>query len=143
MLNAVDKVLFLMRAGVAADATTDALSRLAAAAREVELASGDTLYRNGEDASALFIILDGAVCIELDGAPPRLAEVGEWVGATALITGGPHPGTATAATATRLLRVERTDFEELLDEDGELARAVLAGILRSLMRQLPLAGEAA
>lgn len=143
MLNSVDKVLFLMRAGVTADATTDALSRLAAAAHETEAARGDTLYRNGEEAEALFIVLDGAVRVDVEGAPPRLAEAGDWVGAMPLIIGGPHPGTATVLVATHLLRIGRADFEELLDEDGELARALLAGLLRSLTRLIPSAAEAA
>src|SRR5437870_332601 len=115
MLNTVDKVLLLMRAGITADATTDALSRLAAAAQEVEAARGDVLYRNHEEARALFIVLDGAVRIDMEGAPPRMAEPGDWVGAVPLITGGPHLGMATVLVASHLLRVERAEFEELLD----------------------------
>src|SRR5689334_10125758 len=126
MLNTVDKVLLLMRAGVTADATTDALSRLAGAAHEMEASRGDVLYRNGEEAKALFIVLDGVVRIDMEGAPPRMAEPGDWVGAVPLITGGPHQGTATVLVASHILRIERADFEELLDEDGELARALMA-----------------
>jgi CRP-like cAMP-binding protein len=143
MLNTVDKVLLLMRAGVTADATTDALSRLAAAAQELEAAHGDILYRNGEEPRALFIVLDGLVRIDMEGAPPRWAERGDWAGAVPLITGGPHQGTATVLVASHLLRVERADFEELLDEDGELARALMAGLLRSLTALIPTAVEAA
>jgi len=143
MLSTVDKVLLLMRAGVTADATTDALSRLAGAAQEVESGRGDVLYRNGEEPRSLFIILDGVVRIDMDGTPSRLAEPGDWAGAVPLITGGPHQGTATVLVASHLLRIDRADFEELLDEDGELARALMAGLLRALTALIPTAIEAA
>ena len=143
MLNTVDKVLLLMRAGITADATTDALSRLAAAAHELEPGRGERLFQAGDEAQALYIVLDGAVRIDLEGAPPRLAEPGDWVGAVPLITGGPHLGMATVLVASHLLRVERAEFEELLDEDGELARALMAGLLRSLTSLIPSVGEAA
>ena len=86
---------------------------------------------------------DGVVRIDMDGAPPRMAEPGDWVGAVPLITGGPHQGTATVLVASHILRIERADFEELLDEDGELARALMAGLLRSLTSLIPTAVEAA
>ena len=44
MLSTVDKVLFLMRAPATADATTDALARLAALAEEIEIAPGGRLF---------------------------------------------------------------------------------------------------
>jgi CRP-like cAMP-binding protein len=143
MLNTIDKVLFLMRAGITADATTDALSRLAQAAREIELARGERLFSPGDDAEALYIVLDGAVRVDAEEAPPRVAEAGDWVGALPLLSGGPHRGTATTLVSTRLLKLERADVHELLDEDGELARALFAGLVRSLSTLIPGVAEAA
>jgi CRP-like cAMP-binding protein len=131
MLNTVDKVLFLMRSGVTADATTDALSRLAGVARDGELERNTRLFMPGDEADALWVVLDGVVRVDREGAPPRMAEPGDWVGALPLFSGGPHRATATVLTTTRLLRIERADLHELLDEDGELARALLSGLLRT------------
>src|SRR5438093_9055368 len=78
MLNAIDKVLFLMRAAVTADATTDGLSRLAAVAHDLELERGARLFEPGADAESLWIVLDGAVRVDIEGMPPRLAEAGDW-----------------------------------------------------------------
>src|SRR5262249_7648570 len=44
----------------------------------------------------------------------------------------PPRSTATALTTTRLLRIDRTELYDLLDEDGELARALLTGLARAL-----------
>src|SRR4051794_13442588 len=73
MLTAIDKVLFLMRAGITAEASTDALSRLAAAAHDTETARGERLFSPGDDADALYIVLDGAIRVEVEDASPRLA----------------------------------------------------------------------
>jgi CRP-like cAMP-binding protein len=73
------------------------------------------------------------VRLDVEGAPPRMCEPGDWVGALALFAGSPHRATATVLTTTRLLRIERADLHELLDEDGELARALLAGLLRTFV----------
>ncbi len=143
MLNAIDKVLFLMRAGITADATTDGLSRLAAVSHDVEVERGTHLFEPGADAESLWIVLDGAVRIDVEGMPPRLAEAGDWVGAMPLVTGGPHRGTASVLCTTRLLRIDRADLQEVLDEDGELARALFSGLLRSLTALIPGAAEAA
>jgi CRP-like cAMP-binding protein len=143
MLNAIDKVLFLMRAGITADATTDGLSRVAAVSQDVEVERGNKLFEPGAEADALWIVLDGAVRIDVEGMPPRLAEAGDWVGAMPLFTGGPHRGTASVLCTTNLLRLNRADLHDILDEDGELARALFSGLLRSLTNLIPSAAEAA
>lgn len=143
MLNAIDKVLFLMRARITAEVSTDALSRLASVARDLEMPRGERLFMPGDEPEALFIVLDGAVRIDVEGAPPRLAEAGDWVGAIPLLAGGSHRGVAATLVTTRLLRVERADLQELLDEDGELARALFSGLVRSLSALIPAAAEAA
>jgi CRP-like cAMP-binding protein len=142
MLTAIDKVLFLMRNGLTQEATTDALSRLAAAARDVELERGERLFQAGDQPQSLWIVLDGAIRVELEGTAPRVAGAGDWVGALPLLAGAPHRGRAVVLVSTRALRLERDDLHELLDEDGELARALLAGLLRSLTEMDPLLGEA-
>jgi CRP-like cAMP-binding protein len=143
MLSTVDRVLFLMRAGITAEATTDALSRLSSSCREIEATRGDKLFEAGDEPDAMFIVLDGVVRVDVEGAPPRLAEPGDWVGAMPLLTGASHAGTATVLVESHFLRVDRAELEELLDEDGELARAVMAGILRSLTTMIPSAAEGA
>jgi CRP-like cAMP-binding protein len=142
MLTTVEKVLFLMRAPITAEITTEALTRLAEVAVDVTLSRGDPLFANADEAIALFIIVDGAVRVDSPSAPSRLAEAGDVVGALPLLAGAPHSGTARALTTTQALRVERVDLMELLDEDGELARALFAGIVRYLHAMVPPSAEA-
>jgi CRP-like cAMP-binding protein len=142
MLTTVDKVLFLMRTPVTAEITTDALSRLAGAADEQEAPLGAVLFARGDLPEALYIVLDGVLRLEPEGGPARLAESGEVVGALALLAATPHRALATALVTTRLLRIDRDDLFELLDEDGELARALFAGLVRAAGAHVPQLAEA-
>lgn len=139
MLSAVDKVLFLLRAPVTADATTDALARLAQVSQEVELDRGQALFSTGEQPEALFVVLDGAVRVESARAGSRLAGPGDLVGGLALFGADVYLATATAVVSTRLLRVDRADLFDLLDEDGEFARALFSGLVGVLRSQSPTA----
>jgi len=131
MLTTVEKVLFLMRAPATAEVSTDALARLASVALEEEVGIGTRLFASGDEAETLYFILDGAVRIEgHEGL--RLAEASELLGGLALLAGLPHSATATAVGTTRILRVERDDLNDLLDEDGEFAHALFSGLVRSL-----------
>jgi CRP-like cAMP-binding protein len=131
MLSTVEKVLFLMRAPVTAEAPTDALARLASLAEEVELPLGARLFAVGDAPDALYVVLDGAVRIEGIEAASRLLGPGDTVGGMALFAGAPHTATATAVVSTHALRIDRADLNDLLDEDGELARALFTGFARA------------
>jgi CRP-like cAMP-binding protein len=139
MLTTVEKVLFLMRAPVTADATTDALSRLAMLAPEVEIALGQKLFSAGDTPDAMYVILDGAVRVDGAEAGSRLAGPGEVVGGVALFGPGPHLASATAVVTTRVLKIERADLQDLCDEDGEFARALFGGLVRALHATAPAA----
>jgi CRP-like cAMP-binding protein len=139
MLSTVDKVLFLLRAPATSEATTDALSRLATIAEEVDVEHGERLFAVGDAPDALYVVLDGAVRIEGLESPSRLIGPGELVAGLALFGAPAHLTTATAVVATRLLRVDRDELHCLLDEDGELARALFSGLVRALRFTFPAA----
>jgi CRP-like cAMP-binding protein len=137
VLTTVDKVLLLMRTPVTAALATDALSRLATVAHEHELSQGLQLFGAGEAAASLWVIVDGAVRVESGEATTRLAEAGDVVGGLVALVGGVHGVSASALVPSRVLRIDRQDLHELLDEDGELARLLFAGLLRALAARAP------
>lgn len=137
MLTTIDKVLFLLRSPVTAECTTDALSRLGGIAREVEVGIGERLFGVGDPAETMWVILDGAVRVEGIEVPSRLASAGDFVGGLAMFAGGSHLASATAVITTRALRVDKAELQDLLDEDGEFARALFTGLVRALKASLP------
>lgn len=87
----------------------------------VEFAAGDAILREGEAASALYIIESGKVAI-LRGAD-QLAELGpgDFFGEMAILQESAHSASARAATAVRALRIDAAAFHGVLRENVEIA----------------------
>lgn len=83
---------------------------------------GDVVIRQGDPADCCYIIKEGLceVSILAEGASEPMAvamlEAGEWFGEDALLSGKPRNATITMATEGVLMRLDRSDFDELLRE---------------------------
>jgi len=100
---------------------------------EVTLAEGDVLFNEGEEGDAVYLVMDGRLRVESDGMTLISRVRGDCIGEIALIDDEPRSATAVADTPVRLLRWERRDFQETLDQDPEVARGIfmmLTGKLR-------------
>jgi serine phosphatase RsbU (regulator of sigma subunit) len=100
---------------------------------EVNLAAGEALFHEGEEGDAVYLVVDGRLRVESDGMTLITRERGDCVGEIALIDDQPRSAAAIADTAVTLLRWERRDFQETLNQDPEVARGIftmLTGKLR-------------
>jgi CRP-like cAMP-binding protein len=104
-------------------------------------AEGETLFRQGEPAHRLFLILQGLVelVIEPPGQGPtvlaRLTE-GETVGADALLPGGHHAATARVAEPTLAAVVAAPLLIAHLDNNFDRALVMIAEMAGSLRGQI-------
>ena len=75
------------------------------------LATGDTLVRQDEEGTELFVLLDGVLAVEVDGEP--LAEVGPGaiLGERALLEGGRRTSTLTAVTPCKVAVAGADDID--------------------------------
>ena len=85
------------------------------AGRMVTLAAGETLFREGEPAETLFLVMDGEVdvCHLTPGAEPyRMATLaaGAVIGECGVLAGQPRSATVVARTTTTLWSVSRESF---------------------------------
>lgn len=99
----------------------------------VDFAAGSTILREGEAATALFIIEAGKVEIERSDAPGIvLAErgPGEFFGEMSILQEQAHSANVVARTAVRALRIDAVAFHGVLRENVEIAM--------HMMRQLVL-----
>jgi NTE family protein len=76
----------------------------------VELAPGDTLFRQGDEADSVFLLLDGQVSVLLDqekAGQQLINELrsGDVVGEVALVAGGKRSATVRAVEPTTLARL--------------------------------------
>lgn len=108
------------------------VAKIDACLDEVKLAAEEILFNEGEEGDAVYLVVDGRLRVESDGMTLITRQRGDCVGEIALIDKGPRSAAAVAETPVRLLRWERRDFQETLDQDPEVAR----GIFRMLTGKL-------
>lgn len=125
------------------------LEKLAAIASEESFAKGDTIFREHEPGTKLYLVQAGTVDIGKEGEGgkfTRLArlERGEVFGELAMLDERPRSATAVASISAelKLLSYERKSFENLLNEDPLLAAKIYRGMLRKVAARLRLADEA-
>lgn len=123
-----------------ADAT---LRRVAANAMERRYAKDATLFRAGDPADGLYIVLAGRVRVSRESAAHvellHTEDVGGVLGEIPVFGGGPFPATAVAQTATRCAHLPVVAVERLLAEDPVFARFALARLAersRALLRRI-------
>ena len=115
----------------------DDLNRLAGIARETSLATGETLFDQGEESDGLYVIVSGIVRIYLTAEDSReatinLLEDGETIGEIALLDGLPRSAGAAALTDTKLIFIPREPFMTLLDGSTTLARQIILTLCERL-----------
>jgi CRP-like cAMP-binding protein len=134
-LNIVEKVIALEGVELMANLSPEQLARIAAIAQEVGFASGKTILEAGKPLDALFVIVDGAVELLRDGDVIHTARQNEVLGAWALFEeDDPLPVTARTVEDTRLLRIGRDDFYDLLSDNSEITSAIFSTLVKRFRR---------
>ncbi len=142
-LTVIEKVIFLQNIDVFSAVPTESLAYMAAVAEEVEYPAGAVIFREGEHADGLYLVLEGKVRLARDDKEISTAGGKEAFGTWALFDNSPRVVTATVEEDCLLLRVDREDFVELLADHVEITQGVLqtlAGRLRGLVARVSPAG---
>ena len=98
-------------------------------ARELDV--GSVLYRTGEEADALYFVVEGAVAIRDGGHGLSELGPGEVLGALSIVSIGKRECDAVGATGTKLLSLTREGYLRLRDDLPALALRLQEAILRS------------
>lgn len=126
------------------------LAELARVVRRRDVRAGEVLWRAGDDAQAMILVVAGRVAISLRLPGDRSVDIatrgpGEVLGEVPLLDGGRHPTTARSLEPSTLLALSRTDFTALVLRNHPTAYALkrrLAQVASSRLR-LQLAALAA
>ena len=116
-------------------------------AHPTSLARCDVLFREGDPADALFVLLEGALEIvaeSTDGKRHVLGRIpaGGVVGEMALLERSPRrSATAVATSDSRLLKLPSERFAQLLESDSVAALKMMHNVARVLARRLQLMNE--
>jgi CRP/FNR family transcriptional regulator, cyclic AMP receptor protein len=102
---------------------------LAGKLRESKLAAGDTVFVQGDEGDAMYLIEDGAIDIVAGTGKHRVVLTSlfkqQFFGELALLDGAPRSATAQAGRDTSLLALERDDFVEFVKKRPEAALAIM------------------
>jgi CRP/FNR family transcriptional regulator len=132
-LTAVERAITLRRVEAFRRVPMAQLAQVAAVAVERRVAAGEPLFREGDPAGSLYVILSGKVGLERKGRRLGEALPGDALGAWSLFEDHPRRATATALAEVRLLVIERDDFYEMLADHIEVTRSLIQHLVGRLM----------
>lgn len=135
-MDLVEKIFLLQRVELFRDMESEYLARMASAAVEMTPDPGAVLVRKGEPADGLYLVVNGTVELHRDGVVEAIGEGGE-VGSWDLVDPVPSAGSVRAGDPSRLLRVDRADFQDLLADHPRLALDLLESLARRARTLVP------
>lgn len=102
--------------------------------------AGDFIYKEGDPAGGMYLVEEGGVELvrSFAGEEVRLAlvEPGDFFGDASLFEGSPRETSARAASASKLLRLDGPELQELVRRDPEIALRMIRRLSRRLAASL-------
>lgn len=130
-LNIVEKVIALEGVDLLSTLSPEQLARIATIAQELRMPPNRVVLEPGKPADALYVIVEGAVELSRDGERLTTARQNEVLGAWALFDeSDPMPVTARTVEDTRMLRIGRDDFYDLLSDNSEITSAIFSTLVK-------------
>jgi len=129
-LNIVEKVIALEGVELLQSLTPQQLARIASVAKEVKYLPDKVILEPGRLQDALYVILDGSVELVRNEQRLHVSRQGEVLGAWALFDEEPMPVIARSLEDTKLLRISRDDFYDLLSDNVEIAASIFSTLVK-------------
>lgn len=108
------------------------LAALAKASLPTAQAAGTVLMTEGRAGKETFIVAEGTVAVQRDGATIAELGAGEFVGEMSVLDGGLRSATAVCVTDCRLLVISVPDLRDLLDHAPSLSRRLMVSLTTRL-----------
>ncbi|MBI5240334.1 MAG: patatin-like phospholipase family protein, partial [Elusimicrobia bacterium] len=139
---------FLKTIPLFADLSSSDIARVAKRLQALSLPKGATLYSEGAESDAFYIITSGQVRTVRSVGGKEVVDAflgrGETLGEGGLLTGEPHLHAAKLDTTCEFLKLLRKDFESLLRKNPSILLHLSRTLARRLVRaQSPLPGAPA
>ena len=107
----------------------DDLTALAGKLREHKVPSGQTVFAQGDQGDAMYLIEEGAIDISAGSGKQKVILTSlfkqQYFGELSLLDGAPRSATATAQRDTGLLALDRDDFVEFVRRRPEAALSIM------------------
>jgi len=110
------------------DLDSASLHRLISKVRVVILEAGQVLFRQGDAANCLYVVVEGAVVPIAEGERRRklaVLERGQFFGEIGVLTKQPRNATIEAIVKTKLLAIDRRVLRQLIAKQPSVAKSIL------------------
>ena len=129
-LPLMERILFLRRVDLFTDLAPADLKAIASIAGEQFYSDGDTIMRQGDPGSEMYIIASGEVRVMNQLGNEAMTEVarrtaGQVVGEMAIISHEPRTATLIASGDVRCLCIDQKQFESIIRERPETSLAIM------------------
>jgi CRP-like cAMP-binding protein len=141
MPTVIERVLFLQNIDIFDGIPSEHLGYLAAIASEVNYPKDDVIYKVNEHPDAMYLVIEGNIRLHIDQRDITTSGPKEAFGTWALFDDSPRVVTATALEDSRLLKIDREEFVDLLADHVQITQAILKTIavrMRSLVDRVEL-----
>ncbi len=112
----------------------DLIKHFENARNTVFIEAGQTIFRQGQRGTVMYVLLDGIAEILVGGRSVELAHGGTLIGEMALVDDEVRSATVVARTACHLVPIPQAQFDLLVQETPEFARCVMASLAARLRR---------
>lgn len=111
----------------------DELKAVSEVIEEVDYPGGNVVFEEGSDGHTLYIIKSGEIKVsKKDPAGNEqvltLLKEGDIFGEMSFLDGRPHSATIAAEQSSRLLQIEKNDFDEFVDKNPKAAYKIMKNI---------------
>ncbi len=130
----MQKILLLRKVDLFAEMTTRQLGHVASVTREQVQPAGSMIFAEGDAGDALFLIVSGKVEVLRAKKRLKVLQDADYFGELAVLTGEARNASIRALTDCLLLRLERSDFHQVLAGNFEAVLAVIRNICRRLQQ---------
>ena len=139
----IERVICLKAVPMFAEVSDEILADVAELLGEVDYAKGQVVFEKGAEGDSLYVVISGRVRV-YDGAR-TIVELGpkEIFGELALLDPEPRLASIAAVEDTRLFRLDRESFAELMAGNIEVVRGVLHVLCERLRAHGGYAGDRA
>lgn len=139
MLTIIEKALFLQDIDIFKYTLTEDLAHIAEITKEIEYKPDEIIFNEGEIPDAMYMVIEGRVRLTRGDQEVMTADKKDVFGTWALFDDEPRVATATSLGETRLLRIDKEDFVDLLADHVRITQSILKTVvkrLRNLMERL-------
>lgn len=134
MLTIVEKVIFLQDVDIFKYTSTEDLAHIAAITDEVEFKTSKLIFKEGEFSDAMYVVIEGEVSLTRENQEVMVAEHKDAFGTWALFDDEPRVATATSLEDSRLLKIDKEDFFDLLADHVEITQSILKVMVKRLRK---------